>query len=281
MGIAISVQKRVRAPIVADLFYPDDAAELQERLRSYGLGSGAGPAGPRAAAIIAPHGAWDISGAIAGAAFAAAAGRRISHVALLGTIHNYTGNGLFLSESDCFETPLGDLSVDLELCEELASCGTMFEINDIPHLREHSLEVLLPFIKFCFPDVEIVPVLTSVSRPPLISSLARGLKLVFDDLKDETLFVVSANLSVNTHETAARTQAEECVRLLQENRTEQFIAGLYDGRISACGGPLIAALLESGLIEGAVARLVSGPLKKNRGEKDNTVFYGGISFTYP
>jgi AmmeMemoRadiSam system protein B len=44
--------------------------------------------------------------------------------------------------------PLGDLPVDRESGEELASCSTIFEINDMPHLREFSIEVLLPFAKY-------------------------------------------------------------------------------------------------------------------------------------
>ncbi|MDR1903650.1 MAG: AmmeMemoRadiSam system protein B [Treponema sp.] len=48
------------------------------------------------------------------------------------------------------------------------------------HLTEHSLEVLLPLVKCCFPSAEIVPVLMGGSRQSLISVLARTLNLVLE-----------------------------------------------------------------------------------------------------
>jgi hypothetical protein len=66
--------------------------------------------------------------------------------------------------------------------------------------------------------------------------------------------------------------------LLEENRTGEIIAGIYDGRISACGGALIASLLESGLMDGKSARFVTEPLVSARGERDDTTYYAGIAF---
>jgi AmmeMemoRadiSam system protein B len=277
---------KVRSPIVAGLFYPEEKSRMEAQLRSFGLEQAEALCGGDAAAIIAPHGAWEFSGAIAGNAFSAAAGRTprqkdgrgVSKVVLLGTIHTRPEEQIFLSDSSFFETPLGNLPVDLELEEELASCSTLFEINDIPHLREHSLEVLLPFIKFCFPGAAIVPILMGSSRISLVSALARALNIVFDPLLDQVLFVISSNLSKNSDEDIAFIQAKECIRLLQENETEKFIAGIYDGRISACGASLIGALLESGILKSREVRLLTDPMGKAQEDGGQTVYYGGVSF---
>lgn len=283
---AVSPRGKIRSPVVAGLFYPEDRADTEARLCSYGLLGGIGDS---AAAIVAPHGAWDISGAIAGAAFSAAAGRihrnspsrggedGLSRVLILGCIHEPIEEGIFLSDSHYFETPLGSLPVDRRLSAELASCNTLFEINDIPHLREHTVEVLLPFIKFCFPGAKIIPLLLGGSRPALISALARALFIVFKSRMADTLFVVSANISKNSDEKKALEQADECIRLLAENDTGAFGAALREGRINPCGGGALAALLESGLLAGRPGKLVSGPVKA-RGEENKTVYYGGISF---
>jgi AmmeMemoRadiSam system protein B len=272
-----------RSPIVSGLFYPDDKALAEARLCSFGL---LGGIGGDASAIIAPHGAWDISGAVAGAAFTAAAGRvqirrgrkKLSRVVLLGCLHKPVEERLFLSDSDYFVTPLGDLPVDFKVSRELASCNTLFEINDIPHLREHGVEILLPFIKFCFPDVKIIPLLLGSSHPSLISSLGRALHIVLGTRLEDTLIVVSANLSKNADEARSLVQAETCIRLLREHNTEGFIRGLYDGSLSACGGAAAAALLQSGLVAGKTGKLVSGPLVKTKGEENITVYYGGFAF---
>jgi AmmeMemoRadiSam system protein B len=278
----ISLAERVRSPMVGGMFYPEDETETIDRLTAFSVERETGGC---AAAIIAPHGAWDISGRIAGAAFSAAAGRYgpeqnggISQVVILGTVHDKKEDGIFLSESDAFQTPLGYLPVNREFCDDLLSCNTLFELNDIPHLKEHSIEVLLPFIKYCFPYVSIVPILMGNSRPILISTLARALRLVFEPVMEDTLLVVSCNLSMNNNEELARIQAEDCVRLLMRKKSTEFSAGIRNGRISACGGALAASLLESGLVDRLEASFMPGTLIRAKGEENKTVYYGAISY---
>jgi AmmeMemoRadiSam system protein B len=93
-----------------------------------------------------------------------------------------------------------------------------------------------------------------------------------------TLLVISANLSLHADEQMARAAAETCIQLLEENRIDEFIDGIYDGRISSCGGALIASLLESGLMKGKPARFVTEPLVSARGEWGDTTYYAGIAF---
>jgi AmmeMemoRadiSam system protein B len=277
MDTDISRRARGRASVVAGLFYPDLPETTEGLIRSYGLAPGQGG---KAAAIIAPHGAWELSGAVAGAAFSAAAGRgpELSYVVILGITHAVAGAGIFLSDSRYFETPLGKLPVARDLSSALASCSTLIEINDIPHLREHSVEVLLPFVKYCFPRTAIIPILMEGFRPSLISALAKALTIVFSPLAEETLFVVSANLSKHNDEELSFSQARDCLELLREQRSAEFTSALCEGRISPCGGSMAAALLESGLLAGKTAQVVSPTLVRAQGEDDKIVYYGGLAF---
>jgi AmmeMemoRadiSam system protein B len=168
--------------------------------------------------------------------------------------------------------------VDFELNQELASCSTLFEINDSPHLQEHSIEVLLPFIRYSFPSVPIIPILMGSSRYTLISALARALRIVLEHRMEKLLLVISCNLSKDKDEIRSRLQAEECIRLLQEGEPEKFISGIYDGRISACGGALVAGVLESGLLSDTLVRLLSGPLVCAEEADGQIICYGALSF---
>jgi AmmeMemoRadiSam system protein B len=291
---------RGRFPIGAGLFYPDNGTAIEKRLEFFGLKKGIGG---NAQAIISPNGAWDISGAIAGAAFSAAAGRTkgsfsetaVQTVVLLGGISESGATGLFLSESDYFETPLGELPVNLAIGSELASCSTSFVINDIPHLGEHTIEVQLPFVKYCFPGASIVPVLMGAkpgaSCLALILGLAQALKLVFESRLNSTLFVVSTNVSIYSDksddnsdgkgyddEKSALSRAEACVGMLTEKRSKDFLRAVEQGKINSCGSPSAASLLESGLLEGRQGKLIPGSLIKTRGEDRKTVYYSGVFF---
>ncbi|MFP3042464.1 AmmeMemoRadiSam system protein B [Treponema primitia] len=278
MGALTAFHKvKGRSPVVSGLFYPDDRVEMGARIGALGLKYGVGG---RASAIIAPHGAWDFSGSVAATAFAAAAGRanEVSRVVILGNVYHRVEPGIFFSDSHYFDTPLGRLPVDLELSESLASCSTLFEVNDIPHLQEIAVEVLLPLTQFCFPRAAIVPILMGGAQPWLISALARALRIILEPLMASTLLVISANVSIHDDEKTARLGAETCIQLLEENRIGDFISGIYDGRISSCGASLIASLLESGLVADKPAHLVTGPLLSARGERGDTTYYAGIAF---
>jgi AmmeMemoRadiSam system protein B len=273
----IALEERVRSPVVGGMFYPDYKAEALACMRSYGLERGRGG---YAQAIIAPHGAWEISGPLTGIAFAAAAGRTggksPSRVVIMGPIHDKREEGLFLSNSHSFQTPLGDIPVDEEISEAIESCSPLFEVNDIPHLREHSLEVLLPFVKYCFPRAAIVPILMGQPRAPVIAALAYALKIVIEPVLEDTLLVVSFNLAADSSKAMSRGMAEECMRLCAEKNAAAFKAAFLNGRINTCGGGLVASLLQSGLLD--PMRAISQPLLRVNGEGNTTVYYGALSF---
>jgi AmmeMemoRadiSam system protein B len=287
MGQSVLARSRSRTPVVEGLFYPEEPKILKALIRSWGIDSDFGNGG-HGGVILAPHGAWDLSGKIAGAAFASimeagtgAAGRKkfpagAGKVVLLGPVHRDSRGGLYLSDSAYFETPLGSIPVDQRLTRELESYSTLFEINDAPHLTEHSLEVLLPLVKYCFPSAEIVPILMGGSRPSLISALAKTLNLALKNRMRKILIVVSTNLSANIDPDTARAEADELIRLLANQNPGDFLAALQEGRVSACGGPILAALLESGLLKGKTLR--PGPTCEGLGETGDTVCYGALSF---
>ena len=273
---AVLVQKkRIRGPVAAGMYYPEYKKELLEYLRSFGLECGKGG---YAQAIIAPHGAWDFLGPLVAHAFSSAMGRSrdINRVVILGPIHDKRENGIFLSNSYSFHTPLGNIPVDKEITEELEFTGEYFEINDIPHLGEHSLEILLPFVKYCFPYASIVPILMGQPKERYIKDLAKTLKNVISPVLDETLIVVSCNLSCDHDRTAAARMAGECLSLFCEKDAPKLTSAILDGSVNACGGALVASLLESGLLDestGSAANMVSAV-----GMENNTVFYNAVSF---
>jgi AmmeMemoRadiSam system protein B len=271
---------RKRAPVVNGIFYPDNAEIISSTLTSWGLKKYRDPSPLEGQIILAPHGAWDLTGNIAAAAFKAAAeknsGDHIARVLLLGARHSPGEDGIFLSESVFYSTPLGNLRVDSKMNQKLSSCSTLAVINDIPHLAEHSLEVLLPFVKFCFPGAKIVPILIGGAKPALVSALARMLKISLEKRLKETLIVVSSNVSSNIDPVLALSMAEEFSALLEKAETEAYITKFAEGRLSACGAAPMGALLESGLLGGGNFTRLS-PLVKGMGENGETIYYGAFA----
>jgi len=277
MEAVLAQKRRVRSPVAAGMFYPEDRNEMLKLFTSFGLVEGQGG---RAQAIIAPHGAWSYSGKLVASAFSSAIGRSgtVKRVVVLGPIHDKREKGLFLSNSHSFYTPLGNIPVDQEISEELEFHGKSFEINDIPHLGEHSIEILLPFVKYCFPRAAIVPILMGQPRAQYIYDLAQALKNVIAPVLDETLIVVSCNLSSNNDSAKARVMAEECLRLFNKKDGPALAAAILDGRLNACGGALAVSLFESGLLDNTKACSSNGNIISAVGAENNTVFYSEVSF---
>jgi len=274
-----ALKKPVRSPIVDGLFYPEDSADVLMYMRSIGLKRGRG--GP-AKAIIAPHGAWEISGSLAGAAFASAAGRaehgNLSRVVVMGPIHNNQDEGIFLSNSHSFQTPLGDILVDHEASSWIEAYSPRIKIYDIPHLQEHSIEVLLPFVKYFFPKASIVPILMGGQRKQDIRVLANALHAAFAPSMDDTLVAVSFNLTVY-HDTPEELETiEECMSLFRDGKRRQLFTAFDDGQITGCGDALVTALMQSRLLDMTRPALASESLLSARGEQDKTVYYGAFSF---
>ena len=233
--------------MVNGIFYPESPRIMASKLAFWGLKPGFEASGGQT--ILAPHGAWDLTGSIAARAFSAIQKKNenpvVKRVLLLGTYHNSNDEGIYLSESAFFAPRL---RVDQKMNRNLASCSTSIRVNDIPHLSEHSLEVLLPLVKYCFSEVKIVPILMSGRRPALISSLANALRICLEECMGETIVVISSTVSQNPDPAAALSMANEFRSILETMDTQAYMSSLAAGRISACGGALLGALLESGLL---------------------------------
>jgi len=273
----LAQKRRVRGPIGSGIFYPEERKEVLDYLRSFDLEEGRGGC---AQAIIAPHGAWSYSGQLVADAFTSAMGRSegIKKVVILGPCHDKRENGLFLSNSHAFHTPLGNILVDHEITERLEFSGSFFEINDIPHLGEHSIEILLPFVKYCFPKASIVPILMGQPKAQYIYDLAQALKTVITPVLDETLIVISCNLSCDNDKATARLLAEEVLQLFSERNSPALASGILDGRLNACGGALVAGLIESGLLSKTHTCSIADNLVSAVGAENNTVYYGELSY---
>jgi len=282
MGSSIHNRNKRRYPVANGIFYPDSEESLSFQLSSWGLKKGQTCPSCGGRVIIAPHGAWDLTGKASGTAFSSLqkesneSGKPVKTVMLLAG-DPYSGNdGIFLSESTYFETPLGQIAVDRVKSRKISTCSTLIKINDIPHLMDYSIEVLLPMVKYCFPEAKIIPVLISGRKPVLISALARAIKIVFEKELENTLFIVSSNVAQDENPQLASSMAGEFCALIKKMDSLSFMSCMQEGRISASGCIPIAALMESGLLEEKSFSALC-PLSHNRGDLGLTVYYGAFS----
>lgn len=144
-------------------------------------------------AIIVPHAGYMFSGSTAACAYKAAAqASKIKRIFLLGPSHHVGFRGAALPAAAQFATPLGDLEVDKETVAELKTYP-IFSVQPDVHRVEHSLELQLPFIRHCFNNVKIVPIvigqLEDAGEARLIGELLKGF------IRHDDLIVVSSDFT--------------------------------------------------------------------------------------
>lgn len=248
--------RKVRAPVVDEIFYPAEPEPLAEAVQ--GLLDGCGVAEGEAAALILPHAAYSLAGALLAAGFRAARSRRVERVVFLAPVHRDPGNKIVLPESHAFLSPLGEIAVDVATVDALEGWSTAIVRSDLPHLEEHSVEVCLPFVQVLFPDASIVPILVGRIPPGLVRTLARALASVLAPRWDSTLLVACTNLNGDTgglRESNAFLSALGATRrgrsLRATARAAAILEGARSGRVTACGAYCVATLLELAPAAGA------------------------------
>jgi AmmeMemoRadiSam system protein B len=139
-----------REPAVAGRFYEGGAKALAREVdRFLAVGGERKPA----KGVVSPHAGYMYSGAIAGAVYASVLVP--PRVIVLGPNHTGLGRQAALWPSGgAWRTPLGAVPVAGPLTEALLA-GDLVVPDRAAHIREHSLEVQVPFLQRARPDVEL------------------------------------------------------------------------------------------------------------------------------
>ncbi|MEM1541526.1 MAG: AmmeMemoRadiSam system protein B [Ignisphaera sp.] len=110
---------------------------------------------------VVPHAGYQYSGACASWFYKKLAENepKIDTVIILGT--NHSGFGGHITTTTYFSrwsTPLGDIEVDIELIKTLKENYKELTDDPLAHIREHSIEVQLPFLQYIYKDFRLVPI---------------------------------------------------------------------------------------------------------------------------
>ncbi|RME70153.1 MAG: AmmeMemoRadiSam system protein B [Planctomycetota bacterium] len=230
-----------RAPAVAGAFYPADPAALRAELeRCFAEASPPGPV-PGAIGCMAPHAGYMFSGVCAAHAFGRLEVPR--RVIVLGPNHTGLGPPLSVWPGGRWRTPLGPVEIDTPMVEALSGALPLLEPEPLAHVREHAIEVEVPFLQYRREDFVLTPIVVGTQNPHVLRSLGEALAVAVRAAEQPVLLVASSDM--NHYEDEATTQRKDALAL---ERLEAFDpAGLLEvcarERISMCGlGPTVAVM---------------------------------------
>jgi len=271
----------IRQPAVAGHFYKGTSSALRDQVGRF-MDPGAKKV--KAIGIMSPHAGLVYSGSVAGAVY--------SRIELPGTIvligPNHTGLGapVALMAKGSWETPLGPIRINEALAAEIISRSRHIHDDAMAHLREHSLEVQLPFIQYSIKDFSFVPIQMLDTRLETClevgNAIAEGIAesgvRSAEYMAKGTLIVASSDMSHYVSAATAKKKDHAAIRRILELDARGLYETVRDERISMCGyGPAVAMITACKALGATKAELVkytnSGEVS---GDYDQVVGYAGI-----
>ena len=236
-----------RQSAVAGRFYSDDNNALREEVSRY-LNTRPPKKvdfrGREVLSLMLPHAGYAFSGPIAGITLGQTT--LPDRVILLGPNHTGKGAPLSVWNGGSWLTPLGEVPVDRAVATSLIATEAGFCADRDAHIREHSLEVQLPFFQVMNPKVCVTPVTVGSLALDALQKAGEAMAEVVAsaaEFGDKILIVVSSDMShYLPHE---KTVALDSLALATAKTLdpEALLTVVRDNNISMCGIlPFILAL---------------------------------------
>ncbi len=217
-----------RKPAVAGRFYPADARELGNSLDSLFAAAKPRTAG-NVTAIVCPHAGYVFSGQVAASGFNQVdPDRQFDNVFVIATSHQVSFPGASIYNQGDYMTPLGKVTVNIELANKLISENPVLTFNPEADRIEHSLEVQVPFLQYHMKkDFNLVPIVIGTQSEEICRKIASALKPWFND---RNLFVFSTDFShYPSYADALASDKVTCDAILSGS-TEELIRSLSESR---------------------------------------------------
>lgn len=265
----------VRQPAVAGTFYPDEPEVLRAQLRRL---LEEAPRAPALAGVV-PHAGWMYSGPVAGAVYS-----RLdlpSRAILLGPNHTGLGTAASIMSVGRWRYPGGEVAIDGRLAEALRREVPRLQEDYLAHLREHALEVQLPFLHYLRADLEIVPITLMRTDLGFCREVGEGVARAVRAAEGPVLLLASTDLNHYEPQEVSNRKDRQAIDAILALDPEGLDRAVREHDISMCGiAPTLATLYAVRALGAHEARLIryqtSGDVS---GDFRRVVGYAGVVIT--
>jgi len=236
------MKEEIRKPAVAGTFYPADVRILSQQVKEFLSRAKKENISGEVIGLISPHAGYMYSGQVAAYAFKLLEGKKFDVVVVVAPSHRAYFRGASVYDRGSYETPLGLVPVNQELCKKLREQSSIIHSSTQGHTQEHALEVQLPFLQETIGKFHLVPIVLGDQSYQTCTEVARALRNVLQGQK--ALLVASTDLShFHSYDRAVKLDNVilDDIRAFDPQKLAQ---DLESGRGEACGGgPVITVML--------------------------------------
>lgn len=232
-------------------WYPGREGVLRKQLETYFAKADVESPAGKIRAVVAPHAGYEYSGLTAAYAYKPLRKGDYERVILLGVNHSIRAlHGGAITDAESWETPLGKINVDREVCDRLLE-DELFVSIPVDEDTEHSLEIHLPFLQERLAAFKLVPVMVGDVSDDDCCRMGALLKPFIDE---QTLVVASSDFThygPRFHYVPFRDNIEENLKELDMGAVERINDADFKGfrdyvrktRATICGRNPIGILL--------------------------------------
>lgn len=267
----------IRQPVVAGQFYPGNPTSLYAEVERY-LEQAAPPPQEQQRTLLAmvPHAGYVFSGCVCGKTLGQA--RFPQTLVMLGPNHTGLGERLAVWPEGDWAIPGGSVGVDKDLTAAVLERVPGCKADTLAHIREHSLEVVLPFLHAASPETRIVAVAVAETSFDALTRAGKALGQLLAEWSSPVSLVVSSDMSHYVTDLRARELDECAVSAALTLNPQELYDTVRSKRISMCGMlPMTLGLAAAAELGANKARLVayatSGEVSR---DFDQVVGYAGI-----
>jgi len=162
---------KIRKAELAGSWYPRSASECEKQIRAFIRAVEDPPPSqkPLVGGIV-PHAGWYFSGSIACNVIHRLSGAEQPDVFIVFGMHLHQGSSNYIMTEGAWETPFGAIEIESELAAALAKRFEFKIETPVRYTPDNTIELQLPFIKYFFNRVKLVP----LGVPPVVGSLQIG-----------------------------------------------------------------------------------------------------------
>jgi AmmeMemoRadiSam system protein B len=200
-------------------------------------------------------------------------GRSVDVVVLVGPSHFVGFEGVSIYRRGGFDSPLGVAMVDEECATRIAEASPSVREFPAAHVREHSLEMQLPFVRRVLPHARIVPLVVGRQTPEVASELGEAIGHALQGSR--AVIVASSDLSHYHDASTAHTMDGAMIGSVEAFDPDALQSALDREPDHACGGgPMVAAMRAAWLLGARDAVVLKyGDSGDVSGDKSSVVGY--------
>jgi len=261
----------IRYPAVAGMFYKPGKAELEKQIKELFSSISQKQNAENVLGLVVPHAGYEYSGRTAVLAYSCLPNSAKNFI-ILGPNHTGFGPPVSIWRSGKWVTPLGSSKINENMADEIIS-NSAAEADERAHMREHSIEVQIPFLQFLFgKNFSFVPVCMRDQSLESAKSIADAILRI----KDATIIASSDFTHFESGESVERKDAD-AIKAIESLDAENFYETIEKENISVCGfGPIAVLMIIAKKLGCKIVRITHSTSGDVTGDFDSVVGYAAL-----